>query len=112
MSAKIYTWAIGEIKSVRKLTGKNGKEFVEVALNMVVKDKENQDVFMTTYLNFNKNEYEKLVNLVGKYMAATFKTYLKSDNKSELKTFTHDKSINYLIFDKNPLDTSNQAMFC
>ncbi|WP_281950798.1 hypothetical protein [Nitrosophilus kaiyonis] len=104
MSSKIYTWAIGEIKSVRLLKGQNGKEFVEVALNFIIQDKENQDVFMTTYLNFNKKEYEKLKNSIGKYMATVFKTYLKSDEKSELKTFTHDKSINYLIFEKNPLD--------
>ncbi|WP_187646845.1 hypothetical protein [Nitrosophilus labii] len=104
MAAKIYTWAIGKIVSVRKLVGKNGKEFVEVALNMSIDDKEAQKVFMTTYLNFNIKEYKRLSDSVGKYMAAAFKTFMKSDEKSELKTFTHDKSIDYLIFEKNPLE--------
>ncbi len=104
MAAKIYTWAIGQIVSVRKLVGKNGKEFVEVALNMSIDDKEAQKVFMTTYLNFNTKEYKRLSDSVGKYMAAAFKTFMKSDEKSELKTFTHDKSIDYLIFEKNPLE--------
>ena len=104
MGAKIYTWAIGEIKSVRLLTGSNDKEFVEVALNLEIKDINEENVFMTSYLNFNKKEYKRLKNSIGKYMAAAFKTYLKSDEKSELKTFTHDKSIPYKIFDKNPLN--------
>ena len=104
MGAKIYTWAIGEIKSVRKIMGNNGKEFVEVCINYVTEDKNKDKVYMTTYLNFNIKEYERLKNSIGKYLAAAFRTYLKSDEKSELKTFTHDKSIDYKIFEKNPFN--------
>ncbi|WP_200764061.1 hypothetical protein [Nitrosophilus alvini] len=104
MPAKIYTFAVGKIVSVRRLSGKYDKEFVEVALNMEMKDKDGQNVFMTTYVNFNIREYERLKNSEGKYLATVFKTFMKSDERSELKTFTHDKSIDYMIFDKNPFE--------